>query len=170
MIQASSAFAIRGKQVFYLDEFKGHPDTETLAIAINGRYKNGKRKIYVYPDPSGRARKTSAAVGQTDFAILESHGLITRAHSKAPPIVDSVQCVNRLLMTSAGEIHMYVSTKCPGLISSFERTAWVDNNPDTAAIDKKGGEEHFTDGVRYPMEYLFPIRNGSKVIKRGFGF
>jgi hypothetical protein len=181
-LQCSSAFALRGKEIHYLDEFKGHPDTENLAISIKGRYwpnyeKVGHKdyhkkvcRIFVYPDPSGRSRKTSAPVGQTDFSILEQHGFVTRAHKAHPAIVDSVACVNRLLKTAAGDVSLYVSGKCQGLIASLERTVWVDRNPDTATIDKTNGDEHFSDGVRYPMEYLFPINTGKKVTSRGFGF
>lgn len=181
-IQASSMFVIRSNQAFFLDEFQGHPDTETLAIAIKTRYNkfsNGKtirdngsnRKIYCYPDPSGNSRKTSASVGATDFSILRSHGLIVLAHSAAPKIVDSVACVNRMLLTADGRTHMYVHPRCSGLIASLERTAWVDNNSDSATIDKKAGVEHFSDGVRYGIEYVFPIIQApkSKVV-RGFNF
>lgn len=181
-LQCSSAFAIRGSQVHYLDEFKGHPDTENLAIAIKGRYwpnynkaghpDFGKKicKIFCYPDPTGKARKTSAVVGVTDFTILQSHGFIVLAHKGSPPIVDSVAAVNRLLLTAAGETNLYFSSRVQGVISSMERTSWVDNNPDTATIDKKGGDEHYSDGVRYPMEYKFPILVGGKKVVRGFGF
>ena len=167
-LQCSSAFAIRGKQVHFLDEFKGHPDTETLAIALSTKYKG--HKIYAYPDPSGRARKSSAPVGRTDFSILESYGIKCLAHLHAPAIVDSVAAVNRMLMTAAGDISMYVHPSCKGLIQSLERTIWVDKNPDTATIDKSAGVEHYSDGVRYGIEYNFPINTGSKRAIRGFGF
>ena len=167
-LQCSSVMAVRGKQVHVLDEFKGHPDTETLAIAIATKYKG--HKIYAYPDPSGRARKSSAPVGRTDFAILESYGIRCLAHQKAPPIVDSVAAVNKKLMTAAGEIGLYVHPRCTGTITSLERTKWVDNNPDTAAIDKSEGVEHFSDGIRYGIEYLFPVHQGRKRTQRGFGF
>jgi len=181
-INASTAFAVRGANVHYLDEFKGSADTETLAVNIKAKYwpnynnpqspEYHKKicKIYVYPDASGRARKTSAPVGITDFTILESHGFIVLALSVNPPIVDSVACVNRLLKTAAGTVSLYISSKCKGLITSLERTVWVNNNSDTATIDKSKGEEHFSDGVRYPMSYLFPIRSGKKTASRGFGF
>lgn len=181
-LQCSSAFAIRGSQVHYIDEFKGHPDTETLAIALRAKYwPNWANRghpdyakkvcnIYVYPDPTGRARKTSAPVGQTDLHILGAHNLTVLAHKASPSIVDSVAAVNRKLMTAAGEVSLYISAKCTGLIASMERTVWVDGNPNTATIDKKGGNEHFSDGVRYPMEFLYPIKNDAPVVKRGFKF
>ena len=168
MIQASSACAIRGKQIHLLEEFKGHPDTETLAIALSTRFKG--HRIFAYPDPSGRARKSSAAVGRTDFTILESYGIKCLAHSKAPPIIDSVNAVNRRLLNAAGAVDFYVHPRCTGSITSLERTKWVDRNPDTATIDKSEGIEHFSDGIRYLTEYLFPILGGQKRVSRGFGF
>ena len=182
MMQASSSFAVRGGQVFYLDEFQGSPDTETLALAIKAKYwpnfnnpqspeyKKKICQINVYPDPSGRARKTSAAVGVTDFSILASHGFNVLAGSAHPTIIDSVACVNRMLKNANGATSLYISATCKGLINSLERTSWAANNPDTAAIDKTKGEEHFSDGARYAMMYLFPIRAGHKTASRGFGF
>lgn len=160
--------AIRGKQVHILDEFKGHPDTETLAKILTEKYKG--HKLYAYPDPSGRARKTSAPVGRTDFSILESFGIKCLAHTAAPPIVDSVAAVNKKLLTAAGDIDIFVHPRCSGVINSLERTKWVDKNPDTATIDKSEGLEHFSDGLRYGIEYLFPVHQGTKRISRGFKF
>jgi hypothetical protein len=167
-IQATSIFALRGKQMHFLDEMKGHPDTETLAVALSTKYKG--HRIFAYPDPSGKARKTSAAVGRTDFSILESYGIKCLAHPKAPPIVDSVAAVNKKLMTAAGDIDIYIHPRCVGTIQSLERTKWVDKNPDTATIDKSEGIEHFSDGIRYGVEYLFPVNSGSKRTARGFNF
>jgi hypothetical protein len=167
-LQCTSVFALRGKQMHIIDEFKGHPDTETLAVAIATKYKG--HKIYAYPDPSGRARKSSAAVGRTDFSILESHGIRCLAHQKAPPIIDSVAAVNRMLLTAAGDTNLYVHPRCSGTITSLERTRWVDGNPDTATIDKTEGIEHFSNGTRYSCEYLFPVHAGTKRVVRGFGF
>ena len=167
-IQATTFFAIRGNQVHILDETQGHPDTESLAKYIKDKYKG--HKIVAYPDPSGKARKTSAAVGTTDFSILQSAGIAVRAHSKAPPIIDSVAAVNKKFKNANGDIDMLIHPKCVNTIKSLERTQWTETNPDTATIDKKEGVEHWTDGLRYAIEYLFPVRGGTKVTTRGFGF
>ena len=167
-LQCSSVMAIRGKEVEILDEFKGHPDTETLAVAIATKYKG--HKIYAYPDPSGRARKSSAPVGRTDFSILESHGIRCLARPKAPPIVDSVAAVNRMLLNANNRVSLRVHPRCKGVIQSLERTKWVDGNPDTATIDKSEGVEHFTDGIRYGIEFCFPVTSGVKRVSRGFTF
>jgi len=169
-IMASVIFAIRGGQVQILDEMQGHPDTESLARALREKYKG--HKILAYPDPSGRARKTSAAVGITDFKILEKpeYRIQTRAHSKAPPIIDSVAAVNKKFKNALGQIDMLIHPRCVNTIRSVERTQWTETNPDTATIDKKEGVEHWSDGLRYAIEFLFPIRAGTKVTAKGFAF
>jgi hypothetical protein len=167
-LQCSSAFALRGAQIHILDEFKGHPDTETLASVLREKYRG--HKIYAYPDPSGRARKTSAPVGQTDFSILSSAGIECLARSKAPPIVDSVNAVNRMLINANQQTNLFVHPRCKGVISSLERTKWTETNPDIAAIDKSEGIEHFSDGVRYGTEFLFPVNAGVTRHSRGFNF
>ena len=169
-IQATSFWAIRGNQMHCLDEIKGHPDTETLGNYIKTKYKDKGHRVICYPDPTGKARKSSAPVGRTDFSILESFGFTVRARKKSPPIVDSAAAVNKKLETAAGEIDMYIHSRCHGVIMSLERTIWLDRNPDSAAIDKTEGLEHFSDGVRYGTEYLFPIFSGTKRTSRGFAF
>ena len=166
-IQATTAFRIRDdRTVEYVKEFKGSLDTETLAIRLKKEFPNNQ--LVAFPDPSGRARKTSAAVGRTDFNILEEYGIRCIAHNAAPSIVDSAKAVNRKLMTANGKVSLYVSPECPNLIASLERTSWLEG--DTATIDKSEGVEHFSDTVRYPMEYLFPVNNVGKRSHRGFGF
>ena len=169
-IQATSFNAIRGNQIHTLDEIQGHPDTETLAGYIKEKFKG--HKIVAYPDPTGRSRKTSAAVGITDFKILESppFKITCFARPKSPGIMDSVAAVNRKLKRAAGEVDYYIHPRCTGVIKSLERTIWMDKNPETATIDKTEGYEHFSDGIRYMTEYLYPIRTGKKVAQRGFNF
>jgi len=167
-LQCTSLFALRGGQAQFIDEIKGHPDTESLAKDLRNRFKN--HRIFAYPDPSGKARKTSAPVGVTDFSILKSQGIQVNARKKAPPIVDSVAAVNRMLVNANNNTNLYIHPRCKGLILSLERTKWVDGNPNTATIDKSENLEHFSDGIRYGLEYLFPIQSHTTPVKRGFNF
>jgi len=168
-LQCTSFFALRGKEMHYLDEMKGHPDTESLAVSIKAKYP--KHRIVAFPDPTGKSRKTSAAVGRTDLTILSSNGIKVLARPKSPSIVDSVASVNRKLLTAAGKTTMFFHPeKCKGTISSMEKTKWLDKNPDTATIDKSEGVEHYSDNVRYSSEYLFPITKDGPRIVTGFGF
>jgi len=167
-VMAASFFGDRGGQMHFLDEMHGSPDTENLAIAVKAKYPG--HDIVCYPDPSGNSRKTSAPVGVTDFAILESNGIKVIAHAAAPPIVDSVKAVNRKLMTAAGDVSMFFHPRCTRTIISMERTKWVNKNPDTAQIDKSEGVEHFSDGIRYATEHRYPIKRGGVTVVRSERF
>jgi len=167
-IMACSLFALRGDQMHFLHEFMGHPNTEELAKTLVNRFKG--HEITAYPDPTGRAKKASAPIGQTDLTILRDYGIRVCARKKSPPIADSVQAVNRKLMTAAGETHMWFHPRCSGTIKSMERTIWVDKNPDNATIDKTENIEHYSDGVRYATDFLFPVISHSKKTSRGFNF
>lgn len=168
-IMAASMFAVRGTQMHFLDEMMGHPDTEELAKALREKYGKS-RKIFAYPDPTGKSRKTSAPIGRTDFSILRDHGIKVLARNGSPPIVDSTQAVNRKLMTAAGKTEMFFHPRCRRTIHSMERTRWVDGNPDSMAIDKKEGVEHHSDGVRYASEFLFPVGRAKIHTSRGDHF
>ena len=169
-IMAASAHAIRGAQVHCLDQFQGFPDTETLAQALKAKYKDTGHRVYVYPDPTGKSKKSSAPIGRTDFTILQDYGLEVLAKNGSPPIVDSVKAVNRMLKTADGQVHFYVSTNCPDVTMSLERTSWVDNKPDLAVIDKSQGVEHHSDGIRYFLDFKFPVVSGASRVMRGRKF
>lgn len=164
-IMATVCVAIRGNQIHVVDESTGKRDTPELAQFLYDKYLSDaslEHKILGYPDPSGRSRRTSAAVGRTDFSILEAHKVRCLARSKAPPIIDSVAAVNRKLMNARGNVELYIHPRCVNTIKSLERTVWLERNPDTAQIDKSGGHEHWTDGLRYGIEYLFPVNAGGR--------
>jgi hypothetical protein len=74
-----------------------------------------------------------------------------------------------MLLTASGAVNMYIHPRCTGVIESLEKTVWAENNPDLAVIDKKAGVEHFSDGVRYFIEYNWPIKSGSLVVDKGGG-
>jgi Terminase large subunit, T4likevirus-type, N-terminal len=165
-IMACSIFALRGRQLHFLHELKGARDTKELADRLVAMFP-GKR-IFAYPDPTGRSRKSSANVGQTDFSILEANKIITLARRKNPPLIDSVNCVNAKLKNARGQVEMYFHPRCALTIRSLERTVWAERNADSAMIDKSSGDEHFSDGIRYATEFIFPIYSGtSRVITNG---
>jgi hypothetical protein len=168
MRNCTSFHVIRGGQIFTIGESEGTANTEELAQLIRIRFP--KNKIVCYPDPSGKARKTSAPVGMTDFSILRNAGFEVLTRAKAPPIVDSVNAVNRLFLNAAGEPNWFVSPDCSGFIKSMERTVWLENRADSAMIDKTMDIEHFGDGARYFAEYLFPVNHVTVRTKRGFVF
>lgn len=167
-IQAVSFFVVRGGQMQFFSEHSGSPNTEALGEYIANRFQG--HRIFAYPDPSGKSRKTSAPIGTTDFSILKSKGIIVRARS-AVPVVDSTNAVNRMLTDANNNCNMFFDPAgCPETIKSMERTRWVDNNRDLALIDKTEGIEHFSDGVRYATDYLFPVKEYSVSVAQGDTF
>jgi len=157
-VQAGTSWLIRDNEVFGINEFHGAPNTELTAQTIRARYPHNK--VLIYPDPSGKARKTSAAVGVTDFTILERYGFTVLAKNSHPPIVDSVAAVNGKLRNSNGDSSVFIDPRhCPRTVKSLERTVWLEGRSDSAIIDKRNGDEHFSDGTRYFFDYKFPITN-----------
>jgi len=157
-IMASSVFAKRGDQLHCLNEFYGSADTHQLIRKIKSVYK--KQDITVYPDASGNARKTSASTGVTDFSLLRNAGFKVCARNKQPPIIDSVNCVNHLLKDANGVTRLYFTKDVTRTIASMETTSWKvgsSTGMDNAIIDKSKGAEHFSDGIRYICEYIYPI-------------
>ena len=75
-------------------------NTRTMAISINARYPN--RNITVFPDPSGKARKTSASMGETDHTMLADEGLRVVSPKGSYLISDRVNTVNNMVLTADG--------------------------------------------------------------------
>ena len=130
---------------------------ETIKEAFPGR------KITVYPDPSGRARKTSAEVGQTDFAIIREFGFRLIAPSRAPLIVDSVNDLNALLKNAVGDRLLLVHPDCREVIRCLDGLLYKEG---TSQPDKDSGLDHMVDGLRYLVSSQFSsIRRTMKITK-----
>ena len=141
-------------QLFLLDEIiLPNSNTTELSAEIKRRYP--KHKIRVYPDPSGRARKTSAAGGITDFAILEQNGFSVIAPRAHPPVADRINEVQAMLQNANGQRRLFVSKKCKDMIKSLDGLVYKEK---TGAPDKDSGLDHITDALGYLVHSEFPIR------------
>lgn len=128
------------------------PNSHTLEMAQEIKRRYPKHGIRVYPDPSGKARKTSAS-GKTDFSILEQAGFRVIAPRAAPSISDRINEVQRMLKDSEGNHRMFVHPRCVQLIKGFEGQVYVNGQP-----DKSAGLDHILDGLGYLVHSTFPIR------------
>ena len=151
-IMSAAAFAVRGNEMHYLREYQGDTDTFALSDRLNRDYPD--RNIFVYPDPSGKSMKSSARL--SDFAILEKAGFKVRAKKAAPSQSDSVVDVNAMLRNAAGTTRLFFANTMRRGIQSMEGTQWSKN--DDTKIDKSNGMDHFSDHVRYAVNYLFPVK------------
>lgn len=138
--------------------------TFDMAEEIQGRYPD--REIVIYPDPAGNSRKTSAAVGVTDFTILKDAGFMVKAPRKAPFVVDRINLVNRLLTSADGYKRMFIHSRCKKLIDSLATLGYKEG---TNAPDKTSGLDHMSDALGYLVCAEFPMRSRQMGLVRTLG-
>lgn len=107
----------------------------------------------VYPDSTGRNRKTS---GQSDFDILKNNGFRIQSTIN-PHQYDRVNNINRLFQ----ENRIIISPKCKKLINDLERVSWKDNK-----LDQKTDTmlTHISDALGYWCWNVDPITSYEKVM------
>ena len=112
----------------------------------------GQRGV-VHPDPSGAARKTSAAVGQTDHAIIGQAGW--QVYSLKPyPIVDRVNSVNAMFENANRQGRLFIDRNCKNLIRALDGLTF---KAGTHLPDKSTGLDHITDALGYLIMAAFPM-------------
>lgn len=150
----SAVIAVRkGNELYVIDEIRMFSsNTSELVSEIQSRY--GKSKIWCYPDPAARQRKTSAA-GATDLTILQNAGFVVKAPNSHTPVRDRINAVNSRLRDSTGVRHLFISPKCKYTIEGLERHTYKEG---TTQPDKDSGYDHMMDALGYMVDYLFPVR------------
>jgi len=136
-------------------------NTEEVAQMLRQRYPN--RRVIVCPDPSGNARKTSAAVGQTDFTILQRQGFYVDAAHKAPLISDRINAVQALLKDAAGTRRLLVHPKARALVRSLDGLTYKE---DTSIPDKNSGLDHMADALGYLVWQRFNLLETRRAVVR----
>jgi hypothetical protein len=94
-------------------------NTEEVAEELRRQYPN--RTIIACPDPSGKARKTSAAAGVTDFTILERAGFKVHAPPKAPLVKDRINNTQAMLKNGDGRRRLRIHPRATALIKALAR-------------------------------------------------
>jgi phage terminase large subunit len=138
-------------------------NTDEVGMMLRDRFPG--REIVTYPDPTGRARKSSAA-GQTDHGILRKYGL--RVVSPAAPwsVKDRLQATNWLIKNAKGEIRLFVHPRCKDTIKGLRSVTYKEGTEDFV-VDKDPGLEHWTDALGY---LILSAMNQVKPWKTGSGF
>lgn len=137
-----------------VDEFMDVFDTPAMIEAIQKKYSRENHQIKIYPDASGKNRKSSDA-SNSDIALLEKAGFDVYVNNANPAVKDRINAVNAMLCNTYGERRLLVNTRtCPKFTQCLERQIYNDQGEP----DKKGGFDHANDGGGYPIAYLFPIK------------
>lgn len=126
-------------------------NTDEMANEIRHRYPD--RKVIVCPDPTGKARKTSAG-GRTDFSILQNAGFETRSPGKPPLVRDRVNNTNANLLSADGTRRLFVHPRCRSLIKALDGLTY---KKDTNQPDKASGLDHITDALGYLLWQEFNL-------------
>lgn len=148
-----------GERLHVIDEIRMHSsNTQEAVEELRARYP--RSKIFAYPDPAARQRKTSAG-GATDITILQNAGFIVKAPYKHTPVRDRINAVNARLCDSTGIRHLYFDPKVKYTIEGLERHTYKEG---TVQPDKESGYDHMMDALGYMVDYLYPIHRDTSDI------
>ena len=150
----SAVVAVRsGDTLHIIDEVRlFSSNTKEMVDEIKQRFP--KSKVWVYPDPAGSQRKTSAG-GMTDITILQNAGFVVKAPRAHTPVRDRINAVNSRLCDSTGIRRLFIDAKCKYTIEGLERQTYREGS---SQPDKDSGYDHMNDAVGYMIDYLFPVR------------
>ena len=147
---ASTVYVQRGKVWHAVAELVDMFDTPDVVRAITERWKSKGHYIVMYPDASGKNRKSNNA-STSDIVQLQQAGFEVRAKSTNPPVKDRVSAMNKALESGMVMIN---EQACPVTARCLEQQAYDKNGEP----DKSGGVDHQNDGTTYPIAYEMPIR------------
>lgn len=153
---AARVFVYRDGNPHCVDEFNELYDTADMIEHIKMRYPD--KKIVVYPDASGKNRKTNGA-DETDIKMLKNAGFRVKAKEANPRVKTRVNSVNAMFCNAKGERRLFVNKdKCP--VTHDELTQQVYN--DKGEPDKSAGKDHGNDAFGYFVVYEHPINGNRK--------
>lgn len=149
----ASVIAVRvGDECHVLDSLEVPvSNTEQVVEEIRRRYP--KRRIVVCPDPAGKQRRTSAAVGQTDYTIIRSFGFEVRAPSAAPVVVDRENNANAMYLQAARR-RVRVHPRAKALRKGLKNLTYKEG---TSIRDKASGFDHICDAMDYLLWQEFNV-------------
>jgi len=150
----SVTIAIRnGNDLHVIDEIRMFSSNTNEAIEeLKSRYP--KTKIWAFPDPASRQRKTSAG-GMTDLTLLSNAGFVVKCPNSHTPVRDRINAVNSRLCDSTGIRRLFIDPKVKYTIEGLERQTYKEG---TTQPDKDSGYDHQMDSLGYMVDYMFPVR------------
>jgi phage terminase large subunit len=120
-------------------------NTDEVCAMLQQRFPD--RRIVAYPDPTGSARKTSAA-GETDHGIIRKYGFSCISPKHPWAVKDKINATNWLCRNAAGQIRLFIHPRCKHTIKALKNVTYKEGAEDYV-IDKTAGIEHWTDGLGY---------------------
>ena len=150
----SVVIAVRtGDHLHVIDEIRMFSsNTQEAVEEIKGRYP--KSRIWAFPDPASKQRKTSAG-GVTDLTILQNAGFVVKVPNAHTPVRDRINAVNSRLKSASGSVNLTFAPTVKNTIEGLERQTY---KPGSTTPDKDSGYDHMNDALGYMVDYLFPVK------------
>lgn len=145
-------FSLSGIEQIELKGAEGFRTENMIQAMVARGYR--PHNTVIYPDPAGKARSTK---GLPDVTILRNAGYEVRVKSVAPQFRTRQLNVNNLLDKGLIKFH---PVRCKGIKKDFEA---VEQNILTFEKMKDSPNlTHFSDGLDYMCDILFPFSGNAK--------
>ena len=128
-------------------EFTSH-DTQDFINNLN-QFKN--RTVIVYPDASGKAQKTNAAL--SDIALIRQAGYQVMHNPANPAVRDRINAVNGLI---SHDRFLVNTDTCPNLTNALE-TQGYDDKLEPEKFNNHPAIDDWNDSAGYFIAYKFPV-------------
>lgn len=143
---------ITGNEIHVIDEIK-MDGSNTFEMADELKYRYPNNRMWVYPDASGQARKTSS--NTSDHNILRQAGFTIKAKGVNPPVKDRIAAMNASLLSATGDVRLTVDPKCKNVINCISKQTYKEG---TQVPDKSSDLDHFNDALGYLVHWINPIK------------
>ena len=143
---------IDNKLLFFEEIVIYSSNTDEMAKEIAEKYRGWK--IFIYPDPACRQRKTSAG-GRTDLSILQNYGFICKVRSRHTQVRDRINAVNSKLKSANDKRNIYIDPTCKIMIKGLQRQLYKEG---TNIPEKADGLDHMNDALGYLVDFLYPVK------------
>lgn len=149
-----------------VEEFVDLFDTNDMIEKLTARY-GGRHTINIYPDSSGKNRKSNDA-STSDIAMLEEAGFRVHYTDANPPVRSRINAVNAMFCNGMGQRRYFINElACP----NYSRAMQYQVYDEKGEPDKTGGFDHVNDAGGYYIAYNFPIiRDAATLPLIGFNF
>ena len=151
---------LRNGKAFAVDEVWGVMDTPAMISELQDRYQD--HSIIVYPDASGKGRKTINA-STSDLQLLKDARFRVVVDLSNPGVRDRVTAMNAAFCNASGERKYLVNIeRCPNYTLCLEQQAYDKNG----APDKQNDFDHLPEAGGYFIAKQFPvIKRQAQMIK-----
>jgi len=141
-------YVLRDDNWHAVSELSGIYDTPAMIDVVKQKWP--EHNIRIYPDASGKSRKTVDA-SISDITLLEQAGFMVYANPSNPLVKDRVIATNKAL--SSGRM-LINDSLCPEFAKCLEQLAYDKNGEP----DKKSNLDHLPDAGTYPIAFEMPIQ------------